>query len=156
MMNATQLLDLFNEDIGHAAQLLELIEAEYHALGEHDLSPLQEILASKQPLLATLDQHGKSRTQILLSLQLSPDRAGLQQLAERSTQGDELLQASEQLSELLGRCQEANLRNGRIIRSSQKSTAGMLGILRGNETPSLYDSSGSTAKIGNKRPLSQA
>jgi flagella synthesis protein FlgN len=32
----------------------------------------------------------------------------------------------------------------------------MLGILRGAETPSLYDSSGSTAKIGNKRPLSQA
>ena len=28
--------------------------------------------------------------------------------------------------------------------------------LRGAETPSLYDSSGSTAKIGNKRPLSQA
>ncbi|MDQ7984390.1 flagellar protein FlgN [Pseudomonas sp. G34] len=155
-MNITPLLDLFNEDIGHAAQLLELIDAEYDALGEHDLSKLQDILASKQPLLATLEQHGRNRSQALLSLQLSPDRAGLQALAERSDKGDELLQLSERLSELLERCQEANLRNGRVIRSSQKSTAGMLGILRGAETPSLYDSSGSTAKIGNKRPLSQA
>ena len=37
-MNITPLLDLFNEDIGHAEQLLELIDAEYDALGEHDLS----------------------------------------------------------------------------------------------------------------------
>lgn len=155
-MNITPLLDLFNEDIGHAAQLLELIEAEHEALGEHDLSKLQEILASKQPLLATLDQHGKSRTQALVNLQLSPDRSGLKALAERSDKGDELIQASERLSELLERCQEANLRNGRIIRTSQQSTASMLGILRGSETPSLYDSSGGTAKIGNKRPLSQA
>ncbi|OLU32332.1 flagella synthesis protein FlgN [Pseudomonas sp. PA27(2017)] len=155
-MNITPLLDLFNEDIGHAAQLLELIEAEYEALGKHDLSKLQEILASKQPLLATLDQHGKNRTQALVNLQLSPDRSGLKALAERSDKGDELIQASERLSELLEHCQEANLRNGRIIRTSQQSTASMLGILRGSETPSLYDSSGGTAKIGNKRPLSQA
>lgn len=155
-MKTSPLLDLFNEDIGHAAQLLELIEAEYHALGEHDLSKLQDILASKQPLLAALDQHGKLRTQTLLSLQLSPDLAGLKLLAQRSEQGQQLLQASQQLSELLERCQEANLRNGRIIRSSQNSTASMLGILRGSETPSLYDSTGGTTKIGNKRPLSQA
>lgn len=155
-MNATTLLDLFNEDIGHAEQLLELIEAEFQALSEHDLPRLQQILADKQPLLASLDQHGKNRTQILLSLELSADRAGLLTLAERSDQGDVLVTASDQLSSLLESCQSANLRNGRIIRSSQKSTESMLGILRGNETPSLYDSSGGTAKVDSKRPLSQA
>lgn len=155
-MNVTPLLDLFNEDIGHAEQLLELIEAEYHALSEHDLPRLQQILADKQPLLASLDQHGKTRTQALLAQQLTADRAGLQALATRADRGDELLIASDRLSALLESCQSANLRNGRIIRSSQKSTESMLGILRGNETPSLYDSSGGTAKIGSKRPLSQA
>ncbi|TBU93925.1 flagella synthesis protein FlgN [Phytopseudomonas dryadis] len=155
-MNAISLLELFNHDIGTAEQLLELIEAEYQALSEHDLPGLQQILADKQPLLVTLEQHGKTRTQTLLQLGLSADRAGLQSLAGRSDQGHELLAASDRLSELLESCQAANLRNGRIIRSSQKSTANMLGILRGGETPSLYDSSGSTAKIGNKRPLSQA
>lgn len=155
-MNATTLLDLFNEDIGHAEQLLELVEAEFQALSEHDLPRLQQILADKQPLLASLDQHGKNRTQILLGLKLSADRAGLLTLAERSDQGDALVAASDQLSSLLESCQSANLRNGRIIRSSQKSTESMLGILRGNETPSLYDSSGGTAKVDSKRPLSQA
>ncbi|UCJ14680.1 flagellar export chaperone FlgN [Pseudomonas sp. MM211] len=155
-MNATPLLDLFNESIGHAEQLLELIEAEFQALSEHDLPRLQQILADKQPLLASLDQHGKHRTQILLGFNLSADRAGLLALAERSDQGDALVTASDKLSSLLESCQSANLRNGRIIRSSQKSTENMLGILRGNETPSLYDSSGGTAKIGSKRPLSQA
>ncbi|TBU83393.1 flagellar biosynthesis protein FlgN [Pseudomonas daroniae] len=155
-MNATTLLDLFNEDIGHAEQLLELVEAEFQALSEHDLPRLQQILADKQPLLANLDQHGKNRTQILLGLELSADRAGLLTLAERSDQGDALVAASDQLSSLLESCQSANLRNGRIIRSSQKSTESMLGILRGNETPSLYDSSGGTAKVDSKRPLSQA
>lgn len=155
-MTATTLLDLFNEDIGHAERLLELIESEFQALSDNDLPSLQQILADKQPLLASLDQHGKARTQILLGLQLSADRAGLQALAQRSAQGAALMAASDRLSDLLEKCQSANLRNGRVIRSSQKSAEKMLGILRGNETPSLYDSSGSTAKIGGKRPLSQA
>lgn len=155
-MNAKTLLDLFNEDIGHAGRLLELIEAEFQALSEHDLTRLQQILADKQPLLACLDQHGRQRTQFLMNLNLSADRSGLQVLAQNSEQGDALMAASDQLSALLENCQSANLRNGRVIRSSQTSTGKMLGILRGNETPSLYDSSGSTAKIGNKRPLSQA
>ncbi|KIQ02591.1 MULTISPECIES: flagellar protein FlgN [Pseudomonas] len=155
-MTATTLLDLFNEDIGHAERLLELIESEFQALSDNDLPSLQQVLADKQPLLASLDQHGKARTQILLGLHLSADRAGLQALAQRSAQGAALMAASDRLSDLLENCQSANLRNGRVIRSSQKSAEKMLGILRGNETPSLYDSSGSTAKIGGKRPLSQA
>lgn len=155
-MNATTLLELFNEDIGHAEQLLELIESEFQALSENDLPRLQQLLADKQPLLANLDQHGKMRTRILLDQQVSADRAGLQLIAERSDQGDALMASSDRLGTLLESCQNANLRNGRVIRSSQKSAEKMLAILRGNETPSLYDSSGGTAKIGSNRPLSQA
>jgi flagella synthesis protein FlgN len=155
-MHDTTLLELFNDDIGSAEQLLELVDEEYQALGERDLGRLQSILEKKQPLLAQLDHHGRARSQLLLSLQLSADRAGLQALAERSSQGAELLERGDQLQALLERCQAANLRNGRLIRSSQASTSSMLGILRGGETPSLYDSRGSTARIGQQRPLSQA
>lgn len=155
-MNDTTLLQLFNDDIGTASRLLELIDMEHHALTERDLPRLQEILADKQPLLALLDQNGKARSQALLGLQLSADRAGLQALAERSSQGSELLARGDELNGLLERCQAANLRNGRLIRSGQASARSMLGILRGGETPSLYDSRGSTAKIGQQRPLSQA
>ncbi|WP_439889046.1 flagella synthesis protein FlgN [Pseudomonas sp. MBLB4123] len=155
-MHDTTLLNLINDDIGTAKRLLELIDDEFQALGERDLPRLQSILADKQPLLALLDRHGKSRSQLLLSLQLSADRAGLQALAEHSELGAELLARGDELNTLLERCQTANLRNGRLIRSSQASTNSMLGILRGGETPNVYDSRGSTARIGQQRPLSQA
>lgn len=155
-MHDITLLDLFTQDIGTAEQLLELIDQEFQALGERDLSRLQTILADKLPLLALLDQHAKARSQVLVGLQLSADRDGLQALAAKSDQGAELMARGDQLHALLQRCQSANLRNGRLIRSSQASTTNMLGILRGGETPNLYDSRGSTARIGQHRPLSQA
>lgn len=155
-MHDTQLLELFTLDIGTAEQLLELIDTEFQALSDRDLPHLQNILADKLPLLSVLDQHSKQRSQLLASLNLSADRAGLQTLAAQSSQGELLLERGDELNTLLERCQAANLRNGRLIRSSQASTHSMLGILRGNETPSLYDSRGSAARISQQRPLSQA
>ncbi|RJG09881.1 flagellar protein FlgN [Pseudomonas cavernicola] len=155
-MHDITLLQLFNDDIGTAQQLLELIDTEFQALSERDLPRLETILADKQPLLAQLGQHGNERSQLLTSLQLSADRAGLTALAERSTQGTELLARSDELSALLERCQTANLRNGRLIRANQASIGSVLGILRGGETPGLYDSRGGAARIAQQRPLSQA
>ncbi|WP_339729269.1 flagellar protein FlgN [uncultured Pseudomonas sp.] len=155
-MHDTQLLELFTNDIGTAEQLLELIDTEFQALSDRDLPRLQSILTEKLPLLTLLDQHGKIRSQLLSNLNLSTDRTGLQTLAAQSNQGELLLERGDQLNSLLERCQAANLRNGRLIRSSQASAHSMLGILRGNETPSLYDSRGSAARIGQQRPLSQA
>jgi len=155
-MHDQTLLDLFTQDIDTAEQLLELIEREFQYLQERDLPQLQQILSEKQPLLALLDQHGRNRSQLLAALQLSPDSQGLQQLAARSNLGAQLLSQAERLNELLQGCQAANLRNGRLIRSSQNSNQSILGILRGNDTPNLYDSRGSAARIGLQRPLSQA
>ena len=155
-MHAIRLLELFTLDIGSAEQLLELIDSEFQALSDHQLPRLQSILTEKLPLLTLLDQHGKERSQLLISLGLSADRVGLQALAAQSSQNEELLERGDQLNALLERCQAANLRNGRLIRSSQASANSMLSILRGNETPSLYDSRGSAARIGQQRPLSQA
>jgi flagella synthesis protein FlgN len=155
-MHDTKLLELFTLDIGTAEQLLELIDTEFQALSDRDLPHLQSILADKLPLLSVLDQHSKQRSQLLASLSLSADRTGLQTLAAQSSQGELLLERGDELNTLLERCQAANLRNGRLIRSSQASAQSMLGILRGNDTPSLYDSRGSAARILQQRPLSQA
>lgn len=156
-MHDTTLLQLFIQDIGTASQLLELIEAEFQALTERDLPRLETILADKQPLLALLGQHGGERNQLLTSLTLTPDQAGLNALADQSTVGAQLLERGAELSALLERCQAANTRNGRLIRVNQASVGGMLGILRGNaDTPGLYDSRGGAARIGQQRPLSQA
>ncbi|MGX5220068.1 flagella synthesis protein FlgN [Pseudomonas segetis] len=155
-MQDASMLQLFNDDIGISEQLLELIDSEHQALGERDLDSLQQILNAKQPLLSQLGQHAQNRAQLLQSLQLSADLEGLQALAASSPLGAELLKQSSRLTQLLERCQTGNLRNGRLIRSSQTSTRSMLSILNGNETPSLYDSSGSASRGVNQRPLSQA
>jgi flagellar biosynthesis protein FlgN len=155
-MHDITLLDLFTQDIDTAERLLELIDEEFTVLGERDLPRLQSILAEKLPLLTRLDQHAKARSQVLLGLKLSADRTGLQVVATNSARGEELMSNGDRLNGLLERCQAANLRNGRLIRSSQASITSMLGILRGGETPNLYDSRGSTARIGQHRPLSQA
>ncbi|WP_263139032.1 flagellar protein FlgN [Pseudomonas sp. RIT-PI-AD] len=155
-MQDITLLQLFTDDIGHAQSLLALIEDELDALEKRDLPRLESILSNKRPLLAQLDEHGSQRSQLLLSLQLSPDLTGLQALAERSPKGDELLGRSRELSELLERCQNANQRNGQLIRANQLVVGSILGILRGTETPNLYDSRGGAAKIAQQRPLSQA
>ncbi|MGE8501834.1 MAG: flagella synthesis protein FlgN [Pseudomonas sp.] len=155
-MHDTALLDLFTTDIGTAEQLLELIDAEFQALSERDLPRLDGLLNDKQPLLALLQQHGNERSRLLQSAGLSADRDGLSALAANSTQGEQLLARSEELSNLLQRCQEANLRNGRLVRANQASVRSVLGILRGGETPGLYDSRGSAARIAQQRPLTQA
>ncbi|WP_339485893.1 flagella synthesis protein FlgN [Pseudomonas sp. EL_65y_Pfl2_R95] len=155
-MQDSSMLQLFNNDIGISEQLLELIDSEHQALGERDLDSLQHILSAKQPLLSQLGQHAQQRAQLLNNLQLSADLAGLQALAARSPLGADLLEQSNKLSQLLESCQNGNLRNGRLIRSNQTSTRSMLSILNGNDTPSLYDSSGSASRGANQRPLSQA
>lgn len=84
------------------------------------------------------------------------DREGLARYARERADGAELLARGDELGELLERCQQANLRNGRIIRANQASTGSLLNILRGQDAPSLYDSRGGTASSSRQRPLSQA
>jgi flagella synthesis protein FlgN len=155
-MQSNDLLQLFIEDIGTAQRLLELIDAEFEAMGERDLPRLEQILGEKLPLLGLLDQHGAARSKLLVEQQLSADRAGLEAFANRSASGAELLDRSNELNQLLESCRNANQRNGRLIRANQASLKSVLGILRGGEMPGLYDSRGGAARIAQQRPLSQA
>lgn len=155
-MPSNQLLQLFTEDIGTAQRLLELIDAEFQAMSERDLPRLEQILGEKIPLLSLLEQHGTARSRLLVAQQLTADRQGLEILASRSDEGDALLARSDELSQLLESCRSANQRNGKLIRANQASLQSVLGILRGGETPNLYDSRGSAARSMPQRPLSQA
>lgn len=150
------LLSSLNNDINHAKRLLVLIDDEFDSLRNRKLEHLQGILAEKQPLLSLLSQQADTRNQLLISCNLSTDRAGMEVYARQTSQAIEIMAAVDQLAELLDKCQSGNLRNGRLIRANQASSASLLGILRGGETPSLYDSRGSKARIQQYRPLSQA
>lgn len=155
-MHDTNLLQLITDDFAPAQQLLELLKTESLALHGRDMPLLEDILAQKHALIILLEQHGRKRSAILASLNLPTTRAGLEQLAEHSSIGSQLLEQSDVLTGLLAECQATNELNGRSIQIQQATTANQLKILNGGETPSLYDARGSTAKLAKQRPLSQA
>jgi flagella synthesis protein FlgN len=155
-MHDQMLLQLMEDDIAPAHQLLELLQAESQALHGRDMLLLENILAQKQSLIVLLEQHGRRRSQILAGLGLSTDRAGLEQLASQSAVGASLLERGTLLTQVLDECQQVNASNGKSIQLQQMVTANQVRILTGGETPSLYDSRGSTARLAKQRPLSQA
>ncbi|MGF6593316.1 flagella synthesis protein FlgN [Pseudomonas sp. 2835] len=155
-MHDTTLLQLIENDIAPAQELLELLQTENVALHGRDMPLLENILARKQSLVILLDQHGRQRSELLAGLGLSLDREGVAQLASNSSFGDLLLQQLDVLGQLLADCQAVNERNGRSIQIQQSTTANQIRILMGGEAPSLYDSRGATSPLAKPRALSQA
>lgn len=155
-MQDTTLLQMITDDMIPTRQLLELLHNESVVLHGRDMSEMERILAQKQALVIQLDQHGRRRSQVLASLGLPTNRQGLVTLAEQSSVGPQLLEAGDELATLIAECQAVNEQNGKLIQLQQMTTAHQLRILNGGETPSLYDSRGSTAGRARPRPLSQA
>jgi len=104
-MHDTNLLQLITDDFAPAQHLLELLQTESLALHGRDMPLLEEILAQKQALIILLDQHGRKRSEILASLNLPTNRNGLEQLASHSSIGNQLLEQSDVLTDLLAQCQ---------------------------------------------------
>ena len=150
------LLQLIIDDLAPTQQLLELLKEESLALYGRDMPLLEEILARKQSLIVLLEQHGKKRSEILISLGLPADHDGLAQLASHSSVGDQLLAQSKELNHLLAQCQDANLLNGQSIQLQQATTANQLRILHGGEPPALYNAQGSTSRLVKPGTRSQA
>lgn len=156
MHHDEHLLQLIIDDLAPTQHLLELLKEESLALYGRDMRLLEEILARKQSLIVLLEQHGKKRSQILISLGLPADHDGLAQLASHSSVGDQLLAQSNALNLLLAQCQEANVLNGQSIQLQQATTANQLRILHGGEPPALYNAQGSTSRLVKPSTRSQA
>ncbi|GFM82805.1 flagellar synthesis chaperone protein FlgN [Pseudomonas cichorii] len=155
-MQDTTLLQMITDGMVPTRQLLELLQAESLVLHGRDMGEMEHILAQKQALVILLEQHGRRRSQLLAGLGLPANRKGLQELASQSDVGEQLLAASDELSALIAECQAINEQNGSLIQLQQVTTAHQLRILNGVDTPTLYDSRGSTAGRARPRPLSQA
>ena len=155
-MHDQTLLQLIEEDLPYAGQLLVLLRDESLALQSRDMELLETILAQKQSLIVLLEQNGRRRSHLLMQMGLSADREGLQALARQSHLGDALLARGDALSQLLAQCQAINAEVGQGIARQQVATANQIRILTGAEPPSLYNSRGSTAKMATYRALSQA
>ncbi|MBH3416578.1 flagella synthesis protein FlgN [Pseudomonas putida] len=154
-MHDTTLLQLIEDDIAPMQELLDLLQQEAVALHARDMAPLENILARKQSLIVLLEQQGLRRTELLTSLGLTADRAGVQAVAAQSPNGELLIQQLDVISQLMQTCQKLNETNGRIIQVQQHVTSNQIRILMGGDSPSLYDSRGSTAPLAKPRALSQ-
>ncbi|AGZ36265.1 flagellar protein FlgN [Pseudomonas sp. SWI6] len=154
-MHDITLLQLIEDDIAPTQELLELLEKEALALHGRDMMVLEHILARKQSLIVLLEQQGQRRNQLLTQLGLSPDRAGVQALAAQSSNGEIIMQQLDVLGQLLDACKKVNETNGRIIQMQQHTTANQIRILNGGDSPSLYDSRGTTSPMNKPRALSQ-
>lgn len=155
-MSDQRILDFLVKDIATAEHLLILLEQEFAALNERDINALQALMTQKQPALLALQQHSQERSQLLAQNNVSPDQQGMTAFAATSALGGQLLENSSKLNELIEQCQEANLRNGRLIRSNQTSVNSILNIIRGTDAPTLYDKTGSASSSAKQRPFSQA
>jgi flagella synthesis protein FlgN len=154
-MQDTTLLQLINDDIAPTRHLAELLRAESIALHGRDMLEMEHILAQKQALVIVLDQHGRARSKLLASLGLPTNRNGLEEVARHSSVGAELLAAGDELNALMNECKAINEENGLLIQMQQIKTGHQLAILNGGDTPTLYDSRGSTSGKARPRPLSQ-
>ena len=154
-MHDTTLLQLIEDDIAPMQELLDLLQQEAVALHARDMAPLENILARKQSLIVLLEQQGLRRTELLTSLGLTADRAGVQAVAAQSPNGELLIQQLDVISQLMQTCQKLNETNGRIIQVQQHVTSNQIRILMGGDSPSLYDSRGSTAPLAKPRALRQ-
>lgn len=155
-MPDTELLNLLDADIETCTRLLELLEQEFAALNERSLEALQQLLTDKQPLLDILNQHAGKRSRFLVARGHTADAAGFLAMASQTPAAGQLQASHDRLHTLMEQCQAANLRNGRLIRANQVSVGNALNIIRGNDGPSLYDRSGSTAYRGSQRSFTRA
>ena len=154
-MHDITLLQLIEDDIAPMQELLDLLQQEAVALHGRDMAPLEGILARKQSLIVLLEQQGQRRNNLLADLGLSANRAGIQAVAAQSANGEVLMQQLDVLTQLMDTCRQVNETNGRIIQVQQHVTNNQIRILMGGDSPSLYDSRGSTSLLAKPRALSQ-
>lgn len=150
------LSELFAQATEHCQQFVNLLDQEKQALLDQDMTTLQALIDTKPPLIAVLNQAQHAIDAQLQQLgrpasaSLSDFILGLNDahLAEQHAAFLEAAQA----------CQNANLRNARLIRHSQHINRSLLDVLRNQGEPSLnvYDRQGNASRPGSGRPISQA
>ncbi|MDF5808756.1 flagellar export chaperone FlgN [Pseudomonas aeruginosa] len=92
-----------------------------------------------------MERNGRARAKSSAEAGVSLDHEGLARYAASARMAPSCASARRRTGRTAGgRCQQANLRNGQIIRANQASTGSLLNILRGQDAPSLYDGRGTS------------
>lgn len=157
MSESSAMLNALEQDVENAAKLVALMEDEFRALQERDLSALDKALGEKQAALDLLNRSANHRTALLASKGLPPSREGLRQFARELPDCEHLVELADRLSDLLKQCRDNNQRNGQMIQANQTFVKGLLNVIQGSdEVPALYNNHGSTTHSSRMNPLTKA
>ena len=150
------LSELFASATEYCQQFVDLLEQEKQALLDQDMTALQALVEAKAPLITSLnaaEQAIASQLQHLGRPENAPRGEFIQSL------NDDQLTA--QHAAFLGAaqaCQDANLRNARLVRHSQHINSNLLDALRnqGEAGLDVYDRQGHASRAHSGRPLGSA
>ncbi len=135
---------------------VELLDREQQALLQQDVAQLQSLLEDKTPLLQALNRHDRQLHALAQREGKRPDQTLESFVTEHPDAA--VFPAYDRFKAQLGRCQEANQRNARLIRHSQNANSHLLDLLRnqGESSQGVYDRQGLTSRSGSQRPLTKA
>lgn len=150
------LSELFARATEHCQQFTDLLDQEKQALLDQDLAGLQTLIDAKTPLIASLTAAEQA---IAAHLQRTGKPTDLSLGDFVHSQNDSELTARHAAFLNAARaCQQANLRNARLIRHSQHINSSLLDLLRnqGEASLNVYDRQGNASRVRTGHPISRA
>lgn len=130
MQNISELLE---RQCDNMRRLLKTLEEEHAALAGNVLPAIEATTAAKQTCLMEIERGFERQSSLLTQAGLALSDGGMITYLRRFDQDGRLqLEAGwRRVKELLGRCREQNLLNGRILTVNQRQIQRALTILRG-------------------------
>lgn len=141
--------ELLERQYGDITRLMAALEDEQAALSGNDLPAIEAATSAKYACLLEIERDFQAQAALLAGAGLTADNAGMDSYLRRGEpdRRRRLDQRWRQIKELLRRCREQNLLNGRIVTASQRQTQTALTILRGGTATD--DCYGRTGRAGN-------
>ena len=152
--------EVMGREAESVSRLLEVLEHEAQALGDHDGTVLQESVQRQQELMIELEQLATERLKLLVASGFSGDKEGFQGFlkAAGEAEGKPLEQMWSALQEQLRNCRDRNQLNGALLEATRRNTQQVLSILLGTQEPAteLYDKRGAARSSFGRRSHTKA
>ena len=151
-----QLSELFARATTLCQQFTDLLDREKQALLDQDMTALQGLLEEKSAAMAALNEVHAEMTAQLQAAGMPEDLSPVDFI--RGLGDDQLSRQHADFLDAAGACEEANLRNARLIRHSQHINSNLLDLLRnqGETSLNVYDRLGNANRARPGRPISRA
>lgn len=152
-----ELVQLLHREIEHIYNLMNLLEQESAALGEHHPTALEEVVTSKQEIIRQLELVNQERESLLATMKPGVNSNQLKRTAAPFSNNKELTVLWDQLVSLAEKCQEQNRANGSIVELASRQSRHALDILRGiSPGCELYDYTGHAHQPAESHSLTKA